>query len=766
QLDPNGNCTNGIDRIYSHLTSNADDNAKLNQWPREKYLNVWLVKSIGETPGVAGYAYYPSAVNGFLYPFDGIIILHDYIGSIGTATPFNSRALTHEIGHWLNLSHTWGNTNDPEVGCGDDAVSDTPITKGHLSCDLYTPLCTVSPLVNNYPFTNVSLTSGMIDPTAVPTDSGAVFNTFSAVGVSANSTLDSSFSFDDWDLGGAAIDNDTTFASLTGAINTGKYYQVTLTPEYAYSMTLTGLTFNFKRNGTGVRTYSVRSSKDGFASNLVASVSPVNPLLNVRGNVFYSKYDTTVNIVGSKITLPAASFKNLIAPITFRIYAWNAEDSTGTFSIDNVSFSGSAGIIENTQNFMEYSYCSNMYTNGQKDRMRIALESSISGRNNLWSAANLAATGTDGLAAACAPGADFYANRYSICAGGTITFSRNILYTTPGTTTTQVWDFPGGTPATSTVASPTVTYSTPGLYPVTLTSTNTVGSNSTTKTAYIYVSENFAQYSNLYTEDFENTANFFNFWRVNNLDGNANSFGIVSNTGYSGNHSVKMGGFGNYRYDLDELITPSFDLDFLTTPTLTFRCAATSKASTAADINDELRIAYSNNCGQSWTNMGAAITDANLINNGYFGSDYTPSSPSAWKLHTITIPAGAQTGKVRFRFEYKSGSHSNNIYIDDVNINGVVGVNENENEASFSIYPNPANQSCTISYRLTQQSVTKIEVMDVLGKQILSVNNAQQSAGDYTFSISKQQLNLHNGMYFIKLTVDNQTFTKKLIISE
>ena len=40
-IDPNGNCTNGIDRIVSPLTENADDFAKLNPWPEDQYLNIW-----------------------------------------------------------------------------------------------------------------------------------------------------------------------------------------------------------------------------------------------------------------------------------------------------------------------------------------------------------------------------------------------------------------------------------------------------------------------------------------------------------------------------------------------------------------------------------------------------------------------------------------------------------------------------------------------------------------------------------------------------
>ncbi|MGB3946939.1 MAG: M43 family zinc metalloprotease [Bacteroidia bacterium] len=139
QKDPVGACTNGIDRIASSLTNNADDDSKLNPWPVNKYLNIWVVKTIGSS-GVAGYAYFPGTA--FPATTDGILILSNYIGSIGTSTPTRSHALTHEVGHYLSLYHTWGGTNDPGVDCGgSDLVNDTPPTEGWTSCNLNGATC-------------------------------------------------------------------------------------------------------------------------------------------------------------------------------------------------------------------------------------------------------------------------------------------------------------------------------------------------------------------------------------------------------------------------------------------------------------------------------------------------------------------------------------------------------------------------------------------------------------------------------------------------
>jgi PKD repeat protein len=136
QLDPDGNCTNGIDRIQSMETYIGDNGCKLNQWPRNMYLNIWVVRDIAS--GAAGYAYYPWTVDTSNSHRDGIVILQNYVGSIGTGNPATARALTHEVGHYLGLPHVWGSTNNPGVACGDDGIGDTPVTKGWTSCNLTT----------------------------------------------------------------------------------------------------------------------------------------------------------------------------------------------------------------------------------------------------------------------------------------------------------------------------------------------------------------------------------------------------------------------------------------------------------------------------------------------------------------------------------------------------------------------------------------------------------------------------------------------------
>ena len=197
-----------------------------------------------------------------------------------------------------------------------------------------------------YDFAGVTTTSGLTDPSAVPTAAGATFGSFTAVNATAtNSTGAGRFSFDNQPIG--AVASSDVYTAHTGAIDLNTYFTVTITPTAGNSLTLTGITFRSQRSGTGIRTYAVRSSKDTYATNLAASINPANTELSVQtGNIFYRNFDaTTSGQNGSTITLSGANFTSVTTPITFRFYGWNAEATTGSFSIDDVAFTGSTATL-------------------------------------------------------------------------------------------------------------------------------------------------------------------------------------------------------------------------------------------------------------------------------------------------------------------------------------------------------------------------------------------------------------------------------------
>lgn len=125
QRDPSGNATTGIVRRQTTVTSfSTNNNVKYNStggsnaWPRDQYLNIWVC-DLGS--GLLGYAQFP----GGPAATDGVVCDYAYFGTIGSSAPFNlGRTATHEVGHWLNCYHIWG---DDGTSCtGTDQVSDTP----------------------------------------------------------------------------------------------------------------------------------------------------------------------------------------------------------------------------------------------------------------------------------------------------------------------------------------------------------------------------------------------------------------------------------------------------------------------------------------------------------------------------------------------------------------------------------------------------------------------------------------------------------------
>jgi len=769
KLDPQGNCTNGIDRIYTSKTNYGDDSAKVNPWPRDRYLNIWTAKNLLQ--GWAGYAYYPSAATGSLSVHDGLMVLADYVGSIGTSTPYKSRTITHEVGHWLDLGHPWNTTINISINvglaCGDDLVNDTPITKGHTTCpDLLTPDCMISPFTNGvFDFSSVTTSSGANDPTASHPDYDSLSITpFAAVGLSGNAAIAGEFSFTGWPTG--AANGATSYASLSGSLDPARYYEVTLVPKPSSSMSLTGIKFNINRSATGPRTYALRSSRDGFAANLTASLTPANPNLSVQaGNVFFYNTDASSSEAGSAIVLSGAPFTNESAPITFRLYAWNAEDNLGSFSIDDVSLQGSTGVIENIQNYMEYSYCTNMFTTGQQQRMRTAVESAISGRSNLWSAANLALTGVSAPTTTCAPKPDFYASNTRICKGNQVTFTKSVMN---GAETSRSWTFQGGTPPTSTAVSPVVTYSAAGVYSVSLSTTNAAGTGTISKVQYIRVDNTTADipFSGSYTEGFESPTILDYTWQVNDIDNNGHKWSYAAGAGTNGSNAAGLNAFGNYREDLDELISPSFDLTNAQNKSFTFKVASASTAAPGIDSVAELKVFFSTNCGNSWALRGT-YNRANLFNNPASTSAFVPSGSTVWTQKSISIPSIFQTSNVRVKFQYRSSYTGNNIYIDDVNISETVGIDEMAlEEGSLTLFPNPTSGSANLRYTLASDATVSLQIMDLLGKQVHQSAPSRQNAGEHAFTFSKQSHGLGNGIYLVKLTVDGHTQVRKLIVGE
>jgi PKD repeat protein len=554
QKNPNGICTNGIDRIVSNETNIGDDNSKLNPWPRSKYFNVWVVKTM--TSGAAGYAYLPGTA--FPTNKDGVIILSGYIGSIGTGNPTRSHALTHETGHFLNLMHTWGSTNNPGVDCsGSDNVSDTPPTEGWTTCNL--------------------------------------------AGATCGSSLD------------------------------------------------------------------------------------------------------------------------------------------------------------NVQNYMEYSYCPTMFTQGQKTRMRDALLSTNGQRSSLWTSSNLIATGVSLPSVLCHADLKSSNSTNTVCQGNSLTFT-DLSWN--GTPTTWNWTFAGGTPATSTDSIPVILYTTPGVYNVDLTVSNGSGSASVTKTSFVTVNSSTATYtSSNYSEGFESTVIPNADWKIRNAVPGGNTWTQTSSASYTGYKSVMITNTAAADTYVDDLISPSINMTAITgSKELTFKVAYAQRSSSTLD---KLQVYVSTNCGISWS-LRYVKTGTALSTGGVQASSFIPNA-SQWALHTVSLSGYATQTNLYFMFRFTSNG-GNNIYIDDINMGGSSGIDEGiANTINFNVFPNPEEDNTIVSFSILEKQNVVLKIYDIVGREVTTLCTSNLTAGEYQFPI-KEKINLSAGSYFITLLIDKQSFTKKLIV--
>lgn len=129
KVDPQGHFTSGVvRRKTTQLSWKQDDKMKYSvhdgddAWDSRYYLNIWVC-NLGD--GLLGYSTFPGAAA----DKDGVVIRSDVFGKSNNNSLYNKgRTATHEIGHWLNLKHLWGDTD-----CGSDDVDDTPQQKTYSS---------------------------------------------------------------------------------------------------------------------------------------------------------------------------------------------------------------------------------------------------------------------------------------------------------------------------------------------------------------------------------------------------------------------------------------------------------------------------------------------------------------------------------------------------------------------------------------------------------------------------------------------------------
>jgi PKD repeat protein len=446
-------------------------------------------------------------------------------------------------------------------------------------------------------------------------------------------------------------------------------------------------------------------------------------------------------------------------------YVSDTPPTKGAFSTCPLT-KNECGSLENVQNFMDYATCTNMFTDGQVARMTAAINSTTGQRSSLWQASNLTATGTNdpyNYPANCAPIADFKSNRFSVCTGGTISFTDLSYNNTP---TSWNWTFTNGTNTlNSTLQNPTITFNNPGIYNVTLTVSSPGGNGSVTKNGYIQVYDASAEFSSfLYEDSFDNNPLSSGRWDAQ-YDWSTNvGWQETTLASYTAPNALRVNNFGSQKGVSYSVISPSYDFAAIEgTPTLTFKYAFARRTD---DDMDRLRVYISSNCGQTW-NVRWSAEGADLATVSNKNTSWAPASASEWKSVTLTnLAAWANATNVRFRFEFNSDG-GNNIYLDDINIVGPNVNIESFTDASFPIvvYPNPSTDQITISFETPVITMASFELLDMTGRSVVKSPVYSYIPGEASYVMNLPE-DITNGIYLLNIYMGESRITKKVIIEK
>lgn len=818
--DPNGNCTNGVVHHYDPKT-NWDQNDIFNyqystyatgNWNPSKYLNIYIVKNIissGSVVGggiIVGYTHLPGTSP--VSSADAIIYRNDFLNGL------NARSLSHEIGHWFGLSHTFGSTNDPGFECGNDDIGDTPKTTGFFStCPKpanYLTAPTVTNPVDSSDIIKVRF-GAMTSTTTLNSLSAKIIRPLiTLVATTVTPTSDTS-NFTAAGVAGEYSDLTNVYGNdfNAGTTNTISVTSLAKSTDFNY----VGVYMDYNRNG---------SFADAGEAVYIPTVTVVNyniVPLNAMGTTVFdgsntpkkiNKLTTTTPdsfaVVPAKVIIPTGTY-GLIrmrvitsnSPITgptmipssgeIEEYNFNIGTTPSPTTAINKTMATCDSIRPNIENIMDYSSCPKMFTKGQRFKVRQSATSMISNRALLIDTANLVFTGildanfNPTTLTPCAPIADFSINKVMTCGGQAITFN-NTSYNS-SSAESYVWVFEGGSPSTSTLATQSVTYSSPGTYSVSLTASNANGSSTKSVNSAVSINWNANQIALPYVENFESGQWWPIGWNVINSDHGTHSWemsnygaGTLSNSYKSmvlGNANY-VSGFPGFDGNTDIAETPAFDFSNTTNISFSFDYSFARKTGVVADT---FKVQYSLDCGGSWkTFLGATSTTSMAsISGGTVNAPYIPLSSTTtstvanpkWK--TMIIPSLGTTPlankrDVKFRFWFKNdveNGESQNLYIDNINISGTVGLHEFENSLGLSIYPNPTNSSSTVEFTSPKNSKVNIIVYDVTGR-VIEENNLNVNAGVNSKYLVNSSNRLKAGIYFITLVIDNNKITKKLII--
>ena len=416
----------------------------------------------------------------------------------------------------------------------------------------------------------------------------------------------------------------------------------------------------------------------------------------------------------------------------------------------------SCGVPSMYENYMDYTddRCMNIFTACQKMRMRVIMDSSRRRKELL-------------LSDACTPVTDppvsaFDTDVVEGCPGLVVHYQDD----SDNRPDAWEWHFPGGTPETSDARHPVVTYPIIGQYDATLITHNPYGSDTLTKTAVISIKTSTIP-SIFFSEGFEDG---LNEWTVDNPDGQA---GWQLNSQIAGTPNGLNAMFMPlYDYNAigqrDALISPILNFRGKYQIKLRFHHAYRQYDNTR---NDSLIVSLSSDGGQTYPHrlfsaaengLGTLATSATLTN------EFVPTRNDDW-CHTGNVGLDCMEfdlsefddfTNVRLKFETYNGN-GNNVFIDEITIEGACKRETEPGVIDFRLYPNPNNGLFTLETDFEMDSTVELRIVDLLGRRVYQ-GTYLAGLGPYRQEVDLQGLG--SATYIVEVKVPGATGVKKMVV--
>ncbi|MDF3026886.1 MAG: hypothetical protein K0S23_1193 [Fluviicola sp.] len=791
---PNGACFSGITRTVNAITNNGDDgevqvaavvsgnNVYQGIWPHNRYLNIYVANDIG---GAAGYTFNPNnggTAQEQMY-YNGIFVLENYTGSIGTSNATNSRTLTHEVGHWLNLSHVWGANNNPgSAGCaGTDNVNDTPATQGSTSCTLTQNSCStdnaywgfdqIDQVQNymDYSYCTKMFTQGQVDRmrAAIISSVGGRNNIWTtanlnlvgggpgtslcALDFNANQTTmctGTTVTYTPSQTTGIATYS-WTFPGGTPATSTAASPTVTYSTTGTYNASLTvtatsnGASYS-KSKTNYITVYSATTVSLPISEGFVSTTFPptgwtiidpgattgswtrsstVGRAPTAGNSLRFDNYNLESGI--DEMRLPKAdiaaySSAQLVFDVAYAPYnaayydgldVLVSTDCGNTFTTVYSKSNTTLATANATQS--SFSPTTAQWRSETVDLTPFVGNSSVwivfknnGGNGNNLYIDNINVTGVSGTPAA--PVASFSSTGTTVCAGQSVTYTS----TSTNNPTSYSWSFPGGTPATSTSASQVVTYAAAGTYNVSLTATNTGGSNVSNQTGYVTVNAIPAAP----TISAGGATTFCQGGSVT-LTSSAGSGNTWSNS--SSAASITVSSSGTY-----------------TVTNTVAACTSPASNSISVTVNSNPNVTFSSVPTLCSTDGPFTFTQGNPA-----GGNYTGTGVSGNQFNPGTLGVGSTV----VSYNYTNANGCSGTAQTTVTVDACASIGENELDL-ISVYPNPSTGSITI--HSGEVNLNAIKVFNALGQVVYEVNGLKTVKQDVDLR------NMAKGVYTLRVLTE------------